>query len=383
MKILYDHQAFTMQHVGGVSKGICNILTHMPQDVEIKIGVKQCNNVYLRESGLVPELESASIDWVGTKRRFYFPGLGTIYRTGSRLGLIRSAEFYNRKYSIQLLKEGSYDIFHPTFFDDFFLSYLNGRPFVLTIHDMMPELFPDYFRKNDQQVVAKRKMIPLAAAIAVPSQNTKEDVIRLLSVSPERITVIHRGGPEFEVVKEDAIFKGPYFLFVGARDVYKNFIGLLKDYQMFHQKVSDVKLVCVGAPFAPGEEEMIQSMGLKDIVVRTAADDNQLKNLYAHALAFIFPSRYEGFGLPVLEAMAYGCPLLLNNRSCFPEVAGDAALYFNSDGDISELPDLLQQVLAWDSEKRKAVIEKGYERLKMFSWKKAAEQYAELYRSLL
>ncbi len=383
MRVLYDYQAFTMQHIGGVSKGICSILSHMPPQVDMRFGVEQCNNVYLRESGLIQNLPPARIDWVTTKRRLYFPGLGTIYRTGSRWGLIRSAEFFNRRLSIKLLKEGDYDVFHPTFFDDYFLRYLKDRPFVLTIHDMMPELFPDYFKKNDQQVVAKRKMVSLAAAIAVPSNNTKEDVVRLLGVAPERITVIHRGSPEVEVVKEDAIVDSPYFLFVGARDVYKNFMGLLNDYQLFHQRVSDVILICVGAPFSEAERKIIQDKGLSNVVVRVSADDKQLKNLYAHAQAFIFPSRYEGFGLPVLEAMAYGCPLLLNNRSCFPEVAGDAALYFNSDGGASELPGLLQEVMGWDSEKRKDVIKKGYNRLELFSWKKAAEQYAELYQSLL
>lgn len=383
MKILYDHQAFTMQHLGGVSRSLCSVMENLPQDIKVDVGASQCNNVYLLESGIVPDLKRASLDWVESRKRFYFPGKRTLFQMASRLGLIHSAEYFNNKCSINKLRKRDFDVFHPTFFDDYFLRYLGEKPFVLTVHDMMPELFPQYFKASDSQIQGKRRLIKHASAIAVPSMNTKKDLVELLDVSPERVSIIYWGGPERELVLRDSIIKDPYFLFVGTRGAYKNFIGLLKDYQLFHQKVPDVKLVCVGAPFTPGEEEMIQSMGLKDIVVRTAADDNQLKNLYAHSLAFIFPSRYEGFGLPVLEAMAYGCPLLLNNRSCFPEVAGDAALYFNSDGDVSELPELMRQVLSWDDETRTAVIEKGYERLKRFSWEKAASEYAELYRSLL
>ena len=382
MKVLYDDQAFTMQHIGGVSKGICSILSQMPEEIEMSFGVDRCNNVYLKESGLIPGLKPAEIDWIDTKAKYYFPGLGTLYRLGSRYGLIPSAEYYNRRKSIQMLKEGKYDVFHPTFFKDYFLPFLKGRPFVLTIHDMMPELFPDYFGKNDMQVLAKRKLAPLAAAIAVPSQNTKEDIMRFLNVPDEKITVIHRGGPAIEDIAGESPCSYPYFLFVGTRGQYKNFWGLVNDFGTFHRSHPEVKLVCVGAPFTKGEAEELNRRGLSNAVIRVAANDEQLKVYYAYALAFIFPSRYEGFGLPVLESFAYGCPLLLNRRSCFPEVAGDAALYFESDGGESDLPELMRQVMDWTQEERTTWIAKGRERLSHFSWKRAAEQYAKLYRSL-
>jgi len=371
-----------MQHIGGVSKGICSILSQMPEEIEMSFGVDRCNNVYLKESGLIPGLKPAEIDWIDTKAKYYFPGLGTLYRLGSRYGLIPSAEYYNRRKSIQMLKEGKYDVFHPTFFKDYFLPFLKGRPFVLTIHDMMPELFPDYFGKNDMQVLAKRKLAPLAAAIAVPSQNTKEDIMRFLNVPDEKITVIHRGGPAIEDIAGESPCSYPYFLFVGTRGQYKNFWGLVNDFGTFHRSHPEVKLVCVGAPFTKGEAEELNRRGLSNAVIRVAANDEQLKVYYAYALAFIFPSRYEGFGLPVLESFAYGCPLLLNRRSCFPEVAGDAALYFESDGGESDLPELMRQVMDWTQEERTTWIAKGRERLSHFSWKRAAEQYAKLYRSL-
>lgn len=382
MRVLYDDQAFTMQHVGGVSKSLCSIMKQMPKDIEVSLAVDRCDNVHLKESGLLPDLRPAERDWINTRARCYFPGLGSIYRFASRWGIIRSAEYYNRRKSLQMLQAGRYDVFHPTFFDDYFLPYLKGHPFVLTIHDMMPELFPEYFGKNDRQVLAKRKLAPLAAAIATPSQTTKEDVVRLLGIAPEKITVIHWGGPDVETVTGESPCPYPYFLFVGTRGEYKNFPGLMKDFEAFHRDCPDIRLVCVGAPFSKGEEEELGRRGLSEAVVRMAASDDQLKRLYAHALAFIYPSRYEGFGLPVLEAFAYGCPLLLNHRSCFPEVAGDAALYFQSDGGVSDLPELMKQVVAWDQQEREMWIARGRERLSHYSWKRAAEQYAEMYRSL-
>lgn len=371
-----------MQHVGGVSKSICAVLKELPKDIAVSIGASHCNNVYLRDSGLVPDLKPALIDWVSERARSYFPGKRTLFHIASKVGIVRSAEHFNRKLSVDLLKERKFDVFHPTFYDDYFLKYIGNKPFVLTVHDMMPELFPQYFRKNDIQIVGKKKLVELSSAIIVPSYRTKADLVRFFDIPDDKITVIYHGGPSREVINEPDIITEPYFLFVGARTAYKNFLGLLNDYAIFCQKDKDVKLVCVGAPFTELEKSEIEARSLSDRVSRVAADDRELKNLYAHAVAFIFPSRYEGFGLPVLESMAYGCPLLLNNRSCFPEVAGDAAMYFNSDGETSELPELMFHVLSMSPEERNTWINKGYDRLERFSWKRAGEQYAALYQSL-
>lgn len=372
-----------MQHYGGVSRSLCNTIYYLPQDINLAIGVSHCNNVHLRDLFLVPDIQPAKVDWLTSRARFYFKGKRTLFNWASNAGLIPSAERYNRKLSITLLKEQRFDVFHPTFFDDYFLRYLKSKPFVLTVHDMMPEIFPEYFKAKDQQIVNKRKLVRMASAITVPSENTKNDLCSLLNVPEKNITVIPWGGPEKRVVSGSAPVQGCYFLYVGSRDAYKNFIGLLNDFSVFHTRYPEVLLVCVGSSFNLLEDEAIKSRGLTEVVKHCFASDDELARLYANALAFIFPSRYEGFGLPILESFAYGCPLLLNNRSCFPEIAGDAALYFISDGDTSELPYLMEQVLNWTPDERQAQIEKGYQRLSQFSWRKAAEQYAEVYRSLV
>ena len=108
----------------------------------------------------------------------------------------------------------------------------------------------------------------------------------------------------------------------------------------------------------------------------------ELKNLYANAIAFIFPSLYEGFGIPILEAFAYGCPVLLNNTSCFPEIAGDAALFFDSKPGKSDLCEKLDFIYNNNSF-RDELIGRGYQRLDGFSWKESSQKLADVYTSVL
>ena len=95
--------------------------------------------------------------------------------------------------TIEELQKGEYDIFHPTFFDDYFLPYLKGKPFVLTIHDMIPELYPLFFRPDDIHIILKRKLAPLAKAIIAVSENTKQDIVRILGIPEEKIHVVYHG----------------------------------------------------------------------------------------------------------------------------------------------------------------------------------------------
>nr|WP_255204232.1 glycosyltransferase [Bacteroides caecimuris] len=99
-------------------------------------------------------------------------------------------------------------------------------------------------------------------------------------------------------------------------------------------------------------------------------------------LYFVYPSLYEGFGMPILEAFAYGCPVLLNNKSCFPEIAGDAAVYFLLDDQGSDLVEKMKMAFSWSNEERESIIQLGYERLNLYSWKKSAEQLKDLYVSI-
>lgn len=384
MKILYDHQQFTLQRFGGISKCFCEYIKHRPQDVEYEIATIESNNEHLRESNLIPGLKP--ISWTNSiefYKKHNYRGSTRVFAFLNLLPWFNSADKVNMKKSIEALKKGEYDVFHPTFFDDYFLQYLNGKPFVLTIYDMIPELFPQFFSQDNFQIIMKRKLVENADVIVAISQNTKDDIVRILKVPEEKVKVIYLGGPEREDIHEEAIIKCPYFLYMGMRNDYKNFPQTLVDISEFHKHYPSVKLVCTGPSFTLEEIQKIEELGLVDCVIYKSANDREVKNLYAHALAFIYPSMYEGFGMPILEAFAYGCPTLLNNKSSFPEIAGDAAIYFDSVAGRSDMPLAMKKLMTLTKDDRNALIQKGYERLKLYDWTKLSQQLHEVYRSVI
>jgi len=320
-----------------------------------------------------------SIRW---KQLFPFRGSGRIYNLLSGLSILSTCENENRRYAIEALKKGAFDIFHPSFFDSYFLPYLNGKPYVVTVHDMTPEKFPQYFPKNNIQIQFKKKYLSQAAGIVAVSENTKKDIVEILRIPEERITVIHHGGPDVRAVTSPPIVQGCYFLYVGNRDDYKNFIQTLRDFAAVSEKMGNTKLVCTGKPLTSREQSLIKELGLRDRILQKYVSDDELHNLYTYAVAFIYPSLYEGFGMPILEAYSCGCPVMLNYRSCFPEIAGNAALYFNSDGICSDLPDKLVEMLQMSEGKRQELIKQGFERLKMFSWKESSMKLFHLYDTI-
>lgn len=384
MKILYDYQAFTMQYYGGVSKCFCELISNFPKDVCTEIGIVQSNNIHLKEAGLCPKLQPVHSDFKSFRSRYSFKGSGHLYMGINKLfPFMHTAENVNKRESVKLLKDGSFDIFHPTFYDDYFLPYLNGKPFVLTVHDMMPELFPQFFGKNDMQIVKKRKLANKADAIIAVSERTKQDLIDILKIPQNRVTVVYHGGPQRENVTSQSLVENPYFLYMGARSLYKNFQQLIIDFSAISERYKPVQLVCTGDEFTVQEKALIKKYRVSDKVIHLFATDENVKSLYAHALAFVYPSLYEGFGMPILEAFAYGCPVLLNNKSCFPEVAGDAGLFFISDNAGSDLAEKLEMVLNWSDKEREEMIQLGYKRLNFYSWKKSAEQLKHVYKSIV
>ncbi|WP_455666786.1 glycosyltransferase family 4 protein [Phocaeicola sp.] len=383
MKILYDYQAFTFQYFGGVSKSFCELISHLSNDIQTEIGVVQSNNIHLIQSGICKEVHPVSMDWITFNHVCRFRGKGHLYSMLNRLFPHWTAENVNRRRTIELLKEGKYNIFHPTFFDDYFLPYLNNKPFVLTVHDMMPELFPKYFKKNDPQIVNKRLLAKKASAIVAVSENTKNDLVNILEVPKDKVTVIYHGAPSRRQITSEPLVGKPYFLYMGTRTNYKNFSQTIVDFAGFTRVHADVLLICTGSNFNKTELALIRKYKVADKVMHRFATDKDVENLYAYAVAFIYPSLYEGFGMPILEAFAYGCPVLLNHKSCFPEIAGDAGVFFTSDDYGSDLYQKMEMVWNWCVSERRGVIEKGYKRLECFSWNESSKKLYEVYNSIL
>jgi glycosyltransferase involved in cell wall biosynthesis len=174
----------------------------------------------------------------------------------------------------------------------------------------------------------------------------------------------------------------PYVLYVGRRGLYKNFRVLLQAFAGLSHRRRDLHLVCVGGgPFLDGERQHITSLGVERHVVRVDLDDAQLGAAYREATCFVFPSKIEGFGLPVLEALASGCPTLLADIPIFREIGADAALYFSPD-DVGSLLDLLERASA-DRDLRRRLAADGQLRSRQFTWEQTARRSLRLYRTLL
>lgn len=385
MKILYDHQIFQIQKVGGISRGLAEIIKHFPRDVLYEISLKNSDNIYLNEYKLLNNANpiihgrNTFLPWLE------FRGKTKLYSLLSKFHFVESAEQNNLEYSIHNLKKGDFDVFHPTYFSDYFLKYLNKKPFVLTVHDLTTERFPQLFLKRDFQTEMRKVLVPLANHIIVPSEFTKQDILNHWGISSDKITVIYRGSNhKFQEKKSNRakIIDNPYILFVGLRGGYKNFAFFLQQSTSFLYRRKDVIIVCTGSPFSIEEIDLIHKLNLTGRVKSIFADEEQMKSLYNHAICLVFPSLNEGFGLPTIEAFENGCPVLLYNGSCHPEIGGDAAFYFNIYNGESDISEKLYMIADMASITRDEVITKGYKRLSFFSWEKTSMQYVDVYRNM-
>ena len=223
----------------------------------------------------------------------------------------------------------------------------------------------------------KRHLYNAADAIICVSESSRRDLLRFYPVDEKKTHVIHHGfAPFANPACEDvnSVRKiNPYILFVGARGTYKNFMSLLEAYKDSGTAV-DYELVAVGGgEFSAIERERINGLGISERVrLIPKASDQVLAEMYRNATLFVYPSLYEGFGFPPLEAMSVGCPVLTANTSCMPEVCGDAPFYFDPGIDGS-LGAALQKLLS-DSSNGAALKEKGYQRAALYSWGQTAVQ---------
>jgi glycosyltransferase involved in cell wall biosynthesis len=271
-----------------------------------------------------------------------------------------------------------------------------GR-YVATIHDLIPLLWPQFVTRRHRLVVAAacRRLRHQADLVIVPSEATKADVVHQLQMNPERIVVIPWGCDErfqprrdldrFAVIQRKYHLPARYLLFVGTLEPRKNLITLLKAYAILRAERldHDVKLVVVGRKGWLYEEifATVKRLALHaDVLFTDFVADEDLPELYRGALLLVFPSLYEGFGLPILEAMASGIPVIASNTSSMPEVAGEAALLIDP-RTPEAIAEGMAQILA-DDQLRKTLTQKGLARAQCFTWERVAQQTLALYAAL-
>lgn len=156
---------------------------------------------------------------------------------------------------------------------------------------------------------------------------------------------------------------------------------LLEAFSLLAQKDSKLYLICTGNKFSQGEEDKLSKLHIKNKTLQINASDKELSELYTRASLFVFPSLYEGFGIPILEAYACHCPIAISNTSCFPEIAGDAAIYFDPYS-VKDIANTIEAII-YNPQKANELIQKGIKRLELYSWEKTVVETEETYKKAI
>jgi glycosyltransferase involved in cell wall biosynthesis len=279
------------------------------------------------------------------------------------------------------------DIVHETYFSPYRLGSVQARR-VLTIYDMIHEKFADSFPRADKTARFKALAARRADHVICISESTQRDAIEILGIPRDKTSVIYLG---FDLMTDAAADRedmalpthSPFLLYVGNRGGYKNFSRLLEAYGTSSQLNREYELVCFGGgAFQYDELEAMRAFGLnKDRVKQFGGNDHLLAELYRHASAFVYPSEYEGFGIPPLEAMSHDCPVICSNTSSIPEVVGDAGEYFDP-VNTDSLRMAIERVLT-QGRHRETLIRNGRARLDHFSWDRCALETLHVYNQLV
>ena len=362
VKVLFDHQTFSLQRYGGISRYFFNLYNAQQTFPEFKaeISLLYSRNYYTKD--IKAPLNNFLGEWLLNEQKKNYK--------------------WNKKYSKFCISKNNFDVFHPTYYEPYFLKKLK-KPYVLTIHDMIHELMPDGFKTDDVDAKNKRICAENAAHIIAISETTKKDIKNILGTDDDKISVIHHGynNLNYSENSNPKPENNSYLLFVGERSNYKNFINFITGIQPILKKDKQIKVICAGGgSFTATETNFFAKLGVADSLTQISATDAQLSDLYKHAIAFVFPSLAEGFGLPILEAFQNNCPMIASDIACFNEIAGDAALYFNP----LDPADILKQTeqLLNNQPLRDELVSKGLKRLSHFSMEKCISKTLDIYKSL-
>jgi glycosyltransferase involved in cell wall biosynthesis len=369
IKIAYDPQIFSSQVYGGISRYFCEIASRISNnnDVYVRIAAPMHKNQYLRK---IPQ------------------SLVSGFYTAFPANFMR---FPQRAFGMLLgdltLRALSPDLIHETYYFNYPLGPKIAKR-VLTIHDMIHEKFELQNSWRDKTEKFKIAAAERADHIICVSESTKKDVIETMQVNPDKISVIHLG---FDLMTssdhlfnfKDVFTEKPFLLYVGSRGGYKNFDRFIEAFASSSILKRNFNLICFGGgEFTRLELALFKEFELQENQIRQySGNDQLLAKFYIKASVFVYPSLYEGFGIPPLEAMAYKCPVVCSNTSSIPEVVGDAGVYFDPYS-IESIRLATERVVESES-LINDLIRKGENRLKFFSWDKCANETLKVYKSLL
>ena len=362
IRVAFDHQAFVMQSYGGVSRYYTRLARALiKSNTKPHIFAPLHKNIYLSD---------LSSDLVTGRYVKNFPP-----KTATLVNL------YNRYQLDKFIPEFKPNILHKTYYQRGNDQHVD-LPTIITVYDMIHELLPESFPSYDVTAKWKYESVMRADHVICISESTRKDLIEIYNIPKSKTSVVHlasdiRLGPSSQPLR--SCMDKPFILFVGQRGGYKNFSNFMASIALSDRLKKSFNIVCFGGGgFSYEESIIISSLGFRnDQVSQVSGDDEFLAELYSRARVFVYPSQYEGFGLPILEAMSCGCPVICSNVSSLPEVAGKAARYFDPYS-VEEMASIIEALVLSDSsvdDLRRA----GYDRSRVFSWEHCAQETLNIY----
>jgi glycosyltransferase involved in cell wall biosynthesis len=368
LRVLYDHQLFSLQNAGGALRYHYELARYLGKtpDVSVKLLLGFSNPVFPYQ-----ELSSDHVS-VMQMKGINAPGL-LRYAANELLG--NGIEMISRKV----------DIYHPTLYRA--MPLVRSRKIVVTHHDCIHERFPDLFRNAARVIRAKRNLYAAAHAVICGSESSRRDLLQFYNVDESKLCIIQFGLSK--LVRDSAAaehFRNngsrPYVLYVGSRAPYKNFNALLRGFARCDLQDAFDLVAMGGGALLPSELATARDLKIdRSLQVYSVVSDALLAEAYASAELLVYPSLWEGFGVPPLEAMSLGCPVLVSNRSAMPEICRDGASYFDPN-DPDSLAKSLPEALTLRASNA-PVIARGREIAAGYDWQKCVDLTLGLYRTCL
>ncbi len=362
MKIAYNNSIFFTQKYGGISRYFCSIINEfIKSEKQVKVFSPIFKNNYLLD-------------------------LPKKFRKGSYISRYPIPLFFKNFVDYVCytqINNSNYDIVHDTYYSENILSYRNKKK-VITVYDLIHEKFNKLYKNKNLQL--KEKIIQNSDAIICISENTKKDLLEYYKVNEKKIFVSYLGydhiSDNFSSQSFDKLeIPNNFILFVGSRLKYKNFELFIKSYNNNKNIKNDFDIVCFGGGnFSKEEIKKFDELEIKNRVHYFEGRDNFLSYLYMKAKLFIFPSQYEGFGIPLIEAMSIGCPVLASDIDVFSEICKNGVNYFKNN-DSDDLSEKLSYLLYSDTQllsKKDLALNISKE----YSWKKCSEKTYNIYSQL-
>jgi len=361
MKISLHYSHTFEQEFGGISRYLVELAKRISlSNHQIKIFSGIYKNNYLSELS--------------------FPLNEGIYSEGSSPQLHKLYGLISKKYKKVRNAIFKPEVFHLTHFSPYSFKPKNSIQ-VITMYDLISEIFfrdQNYYK---QYFDMKQKSLSESQHIIAISHHTKKDIMEVFNINSDDISVIHLGvnKPIQNVVQLNKV-KEDFILFVGRRGGPKNWENFLKAYSSSCLK-NDFKIVAFGGGLPSSEDFEMIDRNCPGCVEFVSGDDKLLDLYYRSAKAFIYPSKYEGFGFPPLEAMMQSTPVFVSNVTSIPEIVGEAGFYFDP-YDVDSIRDCLESNI-YDAESIDLKVSLGLERVKNFTWEACADKTLALYESLI